>query len=465
MPLRSRNAAVLAKIESTAGTFESPSASTDGVLVEAPSIDFNPENVNTNEVTGSLDGRGPIVGGTKCSMSFTAYLKGPATPGVQPEWGDLMKACAFAETITVTTITATTISFAASGAHILDSGSGLAALTVGTVIFVSGAVNAANNGEFLVATSAAGDITVTKPDGSAAGIVTESAGASVSIRRGIAGVAATAGDATGFTAQSPWAGTLQLYRFMPVLLSGNPATPAFSFISDYTAARVAALVDLFGTPLSGSTKVSIPANVLYVPATNSIPALSMEYYIDGVVYRFRGCRGSVNFDFAAAGACRAQFAFQGLFQSKADASVAAPTYDGTRPPTFRNSKFEIQRIVAGLKTFSLNAAANLVFPANPNDAEGFDLPLHVSRDCTGQMDPYARLVATQDLLTAFRAGTEHILHARVTGGVAAAGNRIGATVPAAFYTKYTPGDAEGIATEAVPFFARGQDSAFGLCVY
>jgi hypothetical protein len=381
--------------------FQAPSASTDAILVEAPDVDLQPQNVETNEVTGSLDGRGPIPGGIQVPFNFTVYLKGPGTPGVEPEWADLMRACAWAVDVTNTSITAATIAFNATGDHITDSGSGFGPLTVGTAIHVSGAPDAQNNGEFIVTVSAAGDIQVTKPDGSAAGFVTAAAGPSITIRRGIAAVAATAGTTTSFTAQSPWAGTLQIYRGMPVLLSGNPATPAFAFISDYTAVRLATLADLFGSALSAATKASIPANVRFTPASASIPSLSMEYYMDGLRYRLNGVRGRVSFQFDAAGACKASFAMRGLFESKTDAAVPATVYDGTRPPTFRNSRFLIQRIQAALRTLSIDAAAEPVYPSNPNASEGFDAPLHVSRNLTGRMDPYARLVATQDLTGAF----------------------------------------------------------------
>ena len=61
--LRSRNAVVLYKEEVTEGVDPTPAAGTDAVLVEDVSLDFNPTIVQTNEVTGSVDSRGPITGG------------------------------------------------------------------------------------------------------------------------------------------------------------------------------------------------------------------------------------------------------------------------------------------------------------------------------------------------------------------------------------------------------------------
>lgn len=462
--IRSRNGAMLFVLESVPGTFQAPSAATDAILVEAPQISFDPQNVETNEVTGSFDGRGPLVGGMKCQITGSFYLKGQGKPGLVPEWGDLMKAGAWSETVTKTDLVATTFA-AVNPGNITDSGSGLAVLTIGTVIYVDGFVNAANNGEFIVTASAAGSITVTKLDGSSPAFVAESAGPSVTIRRGLAAVAATAGAAFTATLQAPWAASAQLYRGMPAVLSGNPAVPAFSFISDYTVGRLASFTESFSPILSATTKAALAANVLYQPVSNSIPSGSCEYYIDGVLYRFKAVRGSVELSFTAGGACKGQFTMSGLFVSKTDAAVPVPTYDSVRPPTWRNSVFNINRLAAALSTFSLNTNGQLEFPDNPNSSEGFDGPEFTGRRVSGSMDPYATLVATRDIMTDFRAGASRILHARATGGVGAPGNRVGLTVPSAFYESYSPGDKNGLAMESVGYFAQGQDTGAQLVVY
>ncbi len=463
--LRSRNAAVLAKAEGTPGTYDAPNTSTDGVLVENPVLNFNPQNVETNEVTGSLDGRGPLVGGMQCGITFDVYLKGGATPGVAPEWGKLMESCAWDMVALRTAIVETTISVSDANT-IADSGSGLAALTVGTVIHVSGFDTAANNGEFIVTVSAAGSIDVTKVDGSAAGLVAEAAGASVTIAYGVAGVEAAAGSTTGFTAQSPWSNTLQAYRGMPVVVSGNPATPRHSQIADYTAGRVATLVDSFGVALDTSSIVSIPPHVLFKPISSSIPSLSFAVHMDGVIYKFRGCRGTVNCAMTAGGAWKASFQLTGLFEGKVDGAVVTPSYDGTRPGIWRGSIFSIDRVAVGLSQMSFDSGVQTTYPPNPNDTEGFDPPEVVSRAMSGQIDPNAVLVATRDLLSGLRAGTTYQVHARLKGGnAAAAGARLGLVFPTAFLTAYSPTDRQGISAEQVGVFPQGQDAGAFVSVW
>lgn len=108
MPLRTRNAAVTFKIESTEGVEAAPSASTDGVLVEISGspISYSPQTTQTNEVTGSLDPRAPIVGGIQVAVRFRVYLKGSGTAGTAPEFGDMLRACGLAETVTGTAVPA-----------------------------------------------------------------------------------------------------------------------------------------------------------------------------------------------------------------------------------------------------------------------------------------------------------------------------------------------------------------------
>jgi hypothetical protein len=63
--------------------------------------------------------------------------------------------------------------------------------------------------------------------------------------------AATAGTANTATLATPFAATAQLYRGMPISLTGNPVAGAISLITDYTVGRVARLPQDF-SPASPS---------------------------------------------------------------------------------------------------------------------------------------------------------------------------------------------------------------------
>lgn len=101
--LRSRRGALLSKVESTEGTDAAPST-TDAILVENPRITFDPSLVTTQELTGSLDPREPIVGGLKVAIAFDVYLKGSGAGATAPEFGSLFKACGWEEVVTAVAI-------------------------------------------------------------------------------------------------------------------------------------------------------------------------------------------------------------------------------------------------------------------------------------------------------------------------------------------------------------------------
>lgn len=465
MALRTRNGALLLKQETTPGVYEAPDPAADGLLVEAPTLNPTTQNVDTDEVQGSIDATSPIVGGMQVTIGGVVYLKGNGVPGEYPEWDLLARICGLSATQTRTDITGITFSVSADNNEIADSGNGLAALTVGTVIYVAGFANAANNGEFIVTASAAGAIEVARLSGATA-LVDEAAGVSVTLRRGIAAVEATAATVDSVTLQAPWANTAQLYRGMPAVVSGNPAAPVVSQILDYSATRVAQLADRFDPVLDTSSIVSIPAHIRYTPASLSIPAASAALYMDGLVYQVTGVRGTLSFEATAGGAIRCSFTLSGLFEAKADAAVPVVTYDGTRPGIWRNSAMLIDRRRAALQTLSVDLGNEIVFPPDPNGQEGFDPPEILRRRITGSMDPNAVLVATRDIMTAFRDGTPHSVAARITGGSAARiGQRVGLVLPSALYTSYQPGDRQGIQTEQTGFFAQGQDSGIFLQVW
>ena len=468
MAQRVKNGVVAAIIEDVPGTFQSSlSAAVDGFKVEDPKFVFPPQNTETNNTGPSLDGDGPIPGGIKPAVSFKIHLRGSGVAGVPAEWGKLLRAAGFSETVLKTDIAASTISVTDANT-IADSGNGLAALTVGTHLSSLGFLTAANNQELRVTSAAAGSIDVAKPDGSAANLVAEAAGAAVTLRRGIAGTAATAGTATGFTAQAPFAGTANLYRFLPVLLSGNPAAAVYASILDYTAGRVATLADLFGSALDASTIASIPALVAYVPATASLPKLSFAWWDDGVRYRLKGAVvSSCKFTWTTAQTATLEMTLSGKYHDIADEAVpTAVAYDGTRPGVFRNSPMLVNRLAVALQMVSIDCGLEVTWPENPNETEGFDSPEIVARRLKGSMNPLRTLIATEDYLSRMRSGTPLSAALRMMGGQAAnVGQRLGIVVPDGVIEKADPGERGKLRTKEVDFFPRGYDSGFGLTIW
>ncbi|TXL72557.1 hypothetical protein FHP25_25000 [Vineibacter terrae] len=462
MAKRSRFAAILAKQESVPGTFVAPSTTTDGILVERPTLRINNQVVDTAEVSGSLDSLAPIVGGAQCEISFPLYVKGSGVPGVAPEWGKVAKACGLAEVVTLQTITGSTIALS-TATRITDSGAGLAGLTVGTPFHLVTA--AGQKGEGIVTVSAAGQIDFTRLDAGPA-FAAEVAGATFTIRYGVAAVAATAGSVTGLTAQAPWGNTAQQYRGMPVLLSGNPAAPEYVVASDYSAARVAAITKTMGSALDVTTKAGIAANVRYQPTSADAPAHSWEMYRDGLRWRFRGGVGDLSIEQTAANVWRFNVRITALFEGRADAAMPTPTYDATRAGVWRASRFAIDRLPTGISRMTVALNNQLAYPDDPNDTEGFGPPQIVDRNIRFTANPLATSVATRDLMSKLRGGQDIMVDAQLLGaGASKPGNRAALTMPAVTLTANDDGDSNGFVSEELQGKPSERDAGFMLTLW
>lgn len=95
-----RREVILAKIESAYGVDAAPTGAANAILVENPSwAHAGARMIERPAIVGSLGTRQSIFGGTLMQVSFDVELKGSGAAGTPPELGVLLRACAFAETI------------------------------------------------------------------------------------------------------------------------------------------------------------------------------------------------------------------------------------------------------------------------------------------------------------------------------------------------------------------------------
>jgi len=267
---------------------------------------------------------------------------------------------------------------------------------------------------------------------------------------------------TAATLGASAAATAQAYRGMPINFTGG--VEGSSFISDYSAGKVATLADDMGDVLDAGTDYQIPANVLYKPTSDRsiIKTLTLYVHLDGIRYRFVGCLGNVNLTVDAAGIGRLAFDFMGHFVDKTDVAVPSVDFGQIRPPLWRKGKMLMHRVASAVQQLTLGTNNQIVMPGDPNAEQGFGFPLLVSRGMAGSVDPLEELVATRDIMTDFKDGNRRILHARAGSVV---GNRWGLTIPAAHYTGQGPADRDGLVGVNVPFAATGKDSGAFLCFF
>ena len=102
MPLRTQRAVLAAKVEATEGTAETLAAA-NGILAETASYKRNQDMIERNPLRPTLSRLASIPGRRTAALNATVEMKGSGTAGTAPEWGSLIQACGFSETIVAVT--------------------------------------------------------------------------------------------------------------------------------------------------------------------------------------------------------------------------------------------------------------------------------------------------------------------------------------------------------------------------
>lgn len=281
--------------------------------------------------------------------------------------------------------------------------------------------------------------------------------------------AAASGTTTTVTAASPFAATVDLYRGMPLLITGDQT--GTTGIVDYTAGRVITVGDT-RTAMTTSTTLQVPINVLYGPSSDEsvYKTVTVYFYADGLLWTFTGAMGTVTLELTAGGIGFLNFELRAQYGAKsatslpatgaAGALTAANTRIATVPPRWVAGRSQLNKALAQMKTLSIAAGVNTILPDDPESTEGYGPAVAIERDTSGSLDPYMNTANSTTLMTAFRAGTVMSLMA-VIGSTA--GNRMLAMVPRAKVTAMDPGNREGLGTHGMQFQADGADCGFYLC--
>jgi hypothetical protein len=99
MALLTKRYILLAKIESTYNVDASPINSTNGMVVEELKLEWPTEVVDGGRVGFSISPRAPIHGRKYGKMTFNVRVAGSGGAGIPADWGPLLEACGFDETI------------------------------------------------------------------------------------------------------------------------------------------------------------------------------------------------------------------------------------------------------------------------------------------------------------------------------------------------------------------------------
>lgn len=299
----------------------------------------------------------------------------------------------------------------------------------------------------------------------------------------VASTALASGTTTSATLATPFAATAQLYRGMPLVLSGGSSGGRTAHVTDYTAARVATLTDLFGIALGATVNAALPANWTYAPTSpadvtargTDHPSGTLYIYEDGVLRRFAGLRGMVDFAGETARPGFMTFRFMGTYLGKSDVARPADAVPQHTAPTLANgstgvnNSVLVNRLPLAIRNWALANNQALEVIDDPNTTFGFGAADISRRAPVLTLDPADTLVSVRNVIADLEAGTRYPAVIRC-GNVA--GNRWSLTAPLTQPAEITPGRRGIYRTEELTLNAlnsgldpQTRDSDAVLCFY
>lgn len=266
----------------------------------------------------------------------------------------------------------------------------------------------------------------------------------------VAATALAAGDVSEATLATPFASTAQLYRGMPLQLAGGNSNGQMVHVTDYTAGRVATLADLFGSALTTSVTAALPANWTYAPTSpadasaraTDHPSGTLYIYEDGVLRKFFGLRGMVDFAGETARPGFMTFRFQGIYGGKTDVTRVSDSVPQHVAPTLAmgsggvTPSVVIDRNPLAVRNWAFGTNQAMEVSDDPNTPYGFGPSDLAGRAPVLTLDPIDTLVANRDTISDIEAGT------RYTGVIrcgTVAGNRWSITAPLLQPAESAPG--------------------------
>ena len=229
--------------------------------------------------------------------------------------------------------------------------------------------------------------------------------------------------------QQIYAGTLMALSF-DVELKGSGAAG--------TAPEVGALLRAcaLGETISASTSVT------YAPVSTGHESVTIYYYSDGMLQKMTGCRGTFSGTFETGSYGKLSFTMTGHVSAATDVTIATPTFDTTIPAPLIGGSFAAGGYAAVIASLSMDMGNEIATPPDMNAADGYSDIYITGRDVNGSYDPEQVLVATNDFIGDWKAGTSMAINTGVIGGTA--GNKYAISLPYAYSRDIGIGDRDGL---------------------
>lgn len=189
-------------------------------------------------------------------------------------------------------------------------------------------------------------------------------------------------------------------------------------------------------------------SVTYEPASENHESATIFYYLDGVLMKLLGARGTCSFTGQTGQYAMLNFEFTGHDGGEVDASYPTLSYDSVLPVPLINVNFQVDGYGAILSSINLDLANTLSIAESMRDTWGFGEIRITKRDINGTIDPEMVVLATKNFIEDFKNNTVLNMATGVIGNTS--GNRWQISTQIAF-RGISYGEREQIRTNELQF--------------
>lgn len=203
--------------------------------------------------------------------------------------------------------------------------------------------------------------------------------------------------------------------------------------------------------------IAASTSVTYDPLSSAHESCTIYAYRDGLLYKFTGCRGTMNFSFVAGQRPMMHFEMQGHCVDPIDAALPSVTIDATKPGIVVGTSFAIGGYAAVIANLTVDLQNQIGPTDDINDPSGYGEFKITKRDTAGSFDPEAALIATHDFWSDWEDGTGQALTIAVSNG---SGNIATFTGTNLINRELAEGDRNGVLIYEIPFtcaYSSGDD--------
>lgn len=184
----------------------------------------------------------------------------------------------------------------------------------------------------------------------------------------------------------------------------------------------------------------------YLPASTSVPSLTMAVYRDGKKKQIVGARGTFKLDLEVGKPGMVSWEFTGVDPTDTDVALLAPTYAAIVPPVLLSATFTLDSYAAIFAKLGIDFKNTIALRENPAKACGYVSAFITNREPVLTLDPEAVLAATKDWLDKWKTNAG-VAMSLALGSVA--GNTITITAPAVRITDMKEANRTQLLTDSI----------------